>query len=56
MEKFKKKEYFRKPELEQYRAIWLTEEVYNILREKKKIQKISLAKIICNLIKKEYGR
>jgi len=46
MDKYK----YRKPELEQYRAIWLPKEVYKILRNEKKKQKISMAKIVCNLI------
>ena len=44
----------RKPELEQYKSIWLTEEVYEILREQKKEQKISMAKIVCNLVLEAY--
>jgi hypothetical protein len=50
-----KKIYYRQPELEQYRAVWLTKEVYNILRDQKRLQKISLAKIVCNAIIEKYG-
>jgi hypothetical protein len=46
---------FRKSELEQYKAIWLTKEVYAILRSQKRKQKISMAKIVCNLIIEKYG-
>jgi len=46
---------YRKPELEQYKTIWLTEKAYNILRKQKKIQKTSMAKIVDNLIIKKYG-
>ena len=41
--------------LEQYRSFWVTEEVYAILRHEKRKQKISMAKIVCNLVLKEYG-
>ena len=41
--------------LEQYRSFWVTEEVYAILRLEKRKQKISMAKIVCNLVLKEYG-
>ena len=46
----------REPELDQYRSIWLTKEGYTLLRKEKRKQKISMAKIICNLILKEYGK
>lgn len=37
------------------KKIGITEEVYKILRKQKKKQKISMAKIICNLILEKYG-
>ena len=46
----------RKPELEQFIAIWLTSEAYGFLREQKKKQGKTMAKIIDNLIKEKYGK
>lgn len=46
---------YRKPELEQYRSIWLTKEAFKLLRKEKKKQGISMAKIICNLIIEKYA-
>lgn len=46
---------YREPELEQFRTIWLTKECYQLLRTEKEKQKLSMAKIIHNLIIKEYG-
>ena len=43
---------YRKPELEQYKHIWLTKKAYGLLRKQKKLQKISMAKILDNLINK----
>ena len=37
------------------KRIGVTKEVYNILRQQKRKQKISMAKIICNAIIKKYG-
>jgi len=37
------------------KMIWITLESYEILRKQKKEQKISMAKIVCNLILQEYG-
>ena len=45
---------FRKPELEQYRSVWLTQEVYELLRKEKKKQKMSMAKILCSLVIDHY--
>ena len=45
---------FRKAELEQYRAVWLTKEAYILLRKQKKEQKKSLAKLVDELVKKNY--
>ena len=52
MEKIK----HREPELDQYRSIWLTKEAFKILREEKKSQKLSMAKIVCSLIVEKYGK
>lgn len=41
----------RESELEQYKQIWLTKEAYDYLREKKKKEKISMAKILDNILK-----
>ena len=46
---------FRKPELEQYKSIWLTKEAYNLVKDQKKKQKKSMAKIVCDLIIEKYG-
>lgn len=35
--------------------VGLTREVYEILRDQKKKQKISMAKIVCNLVIEKYG-
>lgn len=48
-------------QLEQHKAIWLTQETYRILKKergrlkKEKDRDVSMAKIINNLILKEYG-
>lgn len=47
--------YTREEKLEIYQRIGITEEVYNILREIKRKEKISMAKIICNLVIGKYG-
>ena len=44
----------REPELEQHRKIWLTKEAYNILREQKRKQNKSMARINDNAIKEKY--
>ena len=41
--------------LDQYRSFWLPRDVYDILRLEKRRQKISMAKIVANLVIKEYG-
>ena len=41
--------------LDQYRSFWVPQDVYDILRREKKRQKISMAKIVANLVIKEYG-
>lgn len=45
--------YSRDDKLELIQRIGVTQEVYDILRKMKKDQKLSMAKIICNLILKE---
>ena len=47
---------YRKPELEQHRTIWLTKKAYNLLRKEKREQKISMAKVLDNLIIKNYEK
>ena len=47
---------FRKPELDQYKTIWLSKGAYELLREQKKEQKISMAKIVDNLVSEKYGK
>ena len=47
---------YRKPELEQYKSLWITKEVYEVLRNEKKKQNISLAKIVCNLVLEKYNK
>ena len=37
------------------RKVWVTDEVYKLLRKQKTKQKISMAKIACNLIIEKYG-
>ena len=46
----KQKQKYRKPELEQYKMIWLTKEAYEYLRKEKKRQKKTMARILNNLI------
>ena len=41
--------------LDQYRSFWVPKEVYDILRREKRRQKISMAKIVANLVIQEYG-
>jgi hypothetical protein len=47
---------YREPELNQYRSIWLTEKSYKLLRNQKRKKKLSLAKILDNLIIEKYGK
>lgn len=47
---------YRKPELEQYRSVWLTKKAFKLLRKEKKLQKLSMAKILDNLIIEKYGK
>jgi hypothetical protein len=46
---------YRLPELEQYKSTWLTKAGYDSLKKQKKIQKLSMAKMIDNLILEKYG-
>jgi len=46
---------YRKIELEQHKQIWLTKKAYDILREQKRIQGKSMARINDNLIKEKHG-
>jgi len=46
---------YREPELEQYRQVWLIKKCHGILRRQKKEQKISMAKILNELILEKYG-
>ena len=43
---------YRKPELEQFKQIWLTKKAYKFLRKEKIKQKISMAKILDKIINK----
>ena len=47
--------YTKEEKLKLTKKVYITEEVYNILREQKKEQEISLAKIVCNLILEKHG-
>lgn len=47
---------YRKPELEQYKSVWLTKEAFKLLRKEKKKQKLSMAKILNNLIIEKYEK
>jgi hypothetical protein len=47
--------YGREEKLILGKKVYITEDVYNILREQKKKQKLSLAKIVCNAIIQKYG-
>ena len=49
--------YYKKEEkLNLEKKVFITKEVYDILREQKRKQKISMAKIVCNLIINKYGK
>jgi len=47
--------YKREEKLDIYRRIGVTKDVYVILRKRKSKTKISMAKLICNLVLKKYG-
>ena len=46
--------YTKKEILKLEKKVWITKEIYDILREQKREQKISMAKIICNLVIEKY--
>lgn len=46
--------YRENEELKLHKQIAVTKEVYNILRQQKRKQKISMAKIVCNAIIEKY--
>lgn len=48
------KKVFRPSELELPEKVYLTQEAYQLLRKQKKVQKKSMAKIACDLIKREF--
>lgn len=48
--------YNKEEELKLEKRVGITKEVYDLLRDQRKKQEVSMAKIVCNLIIKEYGR
>lgn len=48
--------YKKEEKLNLEKIVKITRPVYNILRNEKKKQKISMAKIVCNLIIKTYDK
>lgn len=42
--------YKKDEKLDLKKMVWVTEECYKLLRKEKRKQKISMAKIVCNLI------
>lgn len=47
--------YDRKEKLILEKKVYITKEVYSLLRKQKRKQKISMAKLVCNLIIEKYG-
>ena len=47
--------YTREEELDIYRRIGVTKDVYEILRKQKRKTKLSMAKLICNLVLQKYS-
>lgn len=45
----------RKVELDQFKAVWLTKKSYSLLREQKGEQRLSMARILDNLIIEKYS-
>lgn len=45
----------RKPELDQYKQIWVTKAGYFLLRKTKKKERKSMARLVDDSIKKQYG-
>lgn len=48
--------YTREEKLKLKKKIYVTEKVYIILKKQKRIQKLSMAKLICNDIIEKYGQ
>jgi hypothetical protein len=48
--------YTKEEKLKLAKKVFITDKVYDILREEKKNQKISMAKIVCNLILEKYEK
>ena len=46
--------YKKEEKLKLFKPVWITEKEFKTLRKQKRIQKISMAKIICNLITEKY--
>ena len=47
--------YQKEQKLNLEKRLYITQAEYNLLREQKKKQGISMAKIVCNLINEKYG-
>ena len=47
--------YIKEENLKLEKRVWITKEIHKILRKQRKLQKISMAKIVCNLIIEKYG-
>lgn|GEM_PF-2320909 len=47
--------YNREEKLKLNNKIYVTDEIYKLLRQEKKKQKLSMAKIVCNLVIEIYG-
>lgn len=45
----------REPQLERYKAVWLTREDHRLLREEKTKQSKSIAQLVHELIQEQYG-
>lgn len=54
--KIYKKKVFRKTELLLKNKVYLTDDAYKILRQQKKAQSKSMARIVCELILKKYKK
>lgn len=46
----------KEEKLELKKKVYITEDVYKLLRQQKTKQKISLAKIVCNLVIEKYDK
>lgn len=49
-------EFTKEEKLELPKQVRVTQEVYDLLRDEKEKQGISMAKIVCNLIIEKYGK